>query len=441
MPRRSRHSRCRPRSLPLTRPQRASRQGKGYAWRPSRPRRIGRGCARAIASGQLGTERAQRRADRARARSPAIADQPPVFEFSPTATSTVADRALTALGEVDVAISATNGKDGLKGNERNDLGGSPGRPVCAPGWRSQRGSQGGQRARRPDRCGRQEARSSSRGPAAEIRRGPRGDPRREALGPLLATWDDRKPMEVTVVAFALGLFLLALTYWDLFETVIVPRPTPGWFRIGRYLVRGSWRVHPQPSAMAGPADPTTGPGPVRAGRDDRPAGAWLVGLIVGYGLILYALRDQLRPVPTDLGGALYFAATSVLTLGFGDIVADGPPPASSSPSPRSAASARSPWWSPSCSRCTARTSDAKSRSSSSSQPPEGHPRRSPSSRPTPSWTSSIACRSCSTTGTAGRPRSSTHMSRTRCFATSDPATTTCPGSARSGRCSTPPAWS
>jgi hypothetical protein len=52
--------------------------------------------------------------------------------------------------------------------------------------------------------------------------------------------------------------------------------------------------------------------------------SWLSTLILGYGLILYALRDQLRPVPPDLGTAVYFAATSLLTLGFGDIVADGP---------------------------------------------------------------------------------------------------------------------
>ena len=127
------------------------------------------------------------------------------------------------------------------------------------------------------------------------------------------------------VAFALGLFLLALVYWDLFETVVVPRPTPGWFRIGRYLVRGSWRG-------------------LRAIRDGRPGrsydrvlglfapaatvallGAWLVTLIVGNGLIFYALRDELRPADLDLGGTLYFAATSVLTLGFGEIVAVGAP--------------------------------------------------------------------------------------------------------------------
>ncbi len=128
-----------------------------------------------------------------------------------------------------------------------------------------------------------------------------------------------------LVAFALGIFLLALTFWDLFETIVVPRPTPGWFRIGRYIIRGSWRA-------------------LRALRDGRPGRsydrilglfapaatiallvAWLITLILGYGLVLYALRDELRPVPTDLGSVLYFAATSVLTLGFGDIVAEGTP--------------------------------------------------------------------------------------------------------------------
>ena len=125
------------------------------------------------------------------------------------------------------------------------------------------------------------------------------------------------------IVFALGLLLLALTFWDIFETVVVPRPTPGWFRIGRYVVRGSWRA-------------------LRALRDGRPGrssdrilglfapamtvvllGAWLTALIVGYGLVLYALRDQLRPVPDDVGSAIYFAATSLLTIGFGDIVAVG----------------------------------------------------------------------------------------------------------------------
>lgn len=129
-----------------------------------------------------------------------------------------------------------------------------------------------------------------------------------------------------LVAFVLGLFLLALTLWDMFETIVVPRPTPGWFRISRYLVRGSWR---------GLRVLRDGGGPERS--YDRVLGlfapamtvallaAWLLALILGYGLLMYALRDELQPVPADLGTAIYFAATSVLTVGYGDIVAVGAP--------------------------------------------------------------------------------------------------------------------
>ncbi len=126
------------------------------------------------------------------------------------------------------------------------------------------------------------------------------------------------------VAFALGVFLLGLTLWDLFETVVVPRPTPGWFRIGRYLIRGSWRL------LRALRDGRGGPTYDRIMGLFAPAAtlmllaAWLFALILGYGLVLYALRDQLQPAPPDLGTAMYFAATSVLTLGYGDIVAVGP---------------------------------------------------------------------------------------------------------------------
>jgi hypothetical protein len=126
------------------------------------------------------------------------------------------------------------------------------------------------------------------------------------------------------VAFVLGALLVALVFWDLFETIVVPRPTPGKFRIARYLVRGSWRV----ARVVG------------RGGDGRPRDtflglfapamtlallvAWIGALILGDGLLLFALRDQLSPSPADLGTTMYFAASSILTLGFGDIVATGP---------------------------------------------------------------------------------------------------------------------
>jgi hypothetical protein len=45
----------------------------------------------------------------------------PTASAAPPATPTVIGRALAALDEVDAAISATAGKDGLKGKERKDL--------------------------------------------------------------------------------------------------------------------------------------------------------------------------------------------------------------------------------------------------------------------------------------------------------------------------------
>src|SRR2546422_9216477 len=98
-----------------------------------------------------------------------------------------------------------------------------------------------------------------------------------------------------LLAFALGLLLLAVAFWDVFETIVVPRPTPGWFRLGRYLIRGAWRFV---RAIAGSRMSPTG---------DRLLGlfapaatvallvAWLASVILGYGLILFALRDELRP--------------------------------------------------------------------------------------------------------------------------------------------------
>jgi len=118
-----------------------------------------------------------------------------------------------------------------------------------------------------------------------------------------------------------GLALLALVLWDVFETIVVPRPTPGWFRIGRYVIRFTWR------GLRAAADWRGGSARDRWLGLFAPAAtimllfAWLLGLIVAFGLILYALRGDLSPPPPDLGTAFYFAASSILTIGYGDIVA------------------------------------------------------------------------------------------------------------------------
>jgi len=125
------------------------------------------------------------------------------------------------------------------------------------------------------------------------------------------------------IALALGIVLIVLVVWDLFETIVVPRPTPGWFRIGRYLVRGSWRVVRALGRDRAGATRDTLLGLFAPAMTLALLGAWLGLMVLGYGLILFAIRDQLSPSPQDLGTTVYFAASSVLTLGFGDIVAVG----------------------------------------------------------------------------------------------------------------------
>jgi len=50
---------------------------------------------------------------------------------------------------------------------------------------------------------------------------------------------------------------------------------------------------------------------------------WVLGLMVGFGLMLDAIREQLHPVPAHLGTSFYFSAVSLLTIGYGDIVPVG----------------------------------------------------------------------------------------------------------------------
>jgi len=109
---------------------------------------------------------------------------------------------------------------------------------------------------------------------------------------------------------------------DIFQSVVVPRPTPARYRLTRWVVRPGWRAW---RAM--------GLRTRSSGERERLLGVyaplvvvvllllWLSGLVFGYGLIFDGLRNQLHPLVHDFPTALYFAGTSVLTIGFGDFVA------------------------------------------------------------------------------------------------------------------------
>jgi hypothetical protein len=125
--------------------------------------------------------------------------------------------------------------------------------------------------------------------------------------------------------FVAGFLVLALVLADVFETIVVPRPSPGRHRLSRYIVRPTWRLwraigYRTRTGLARDAFY----GIYAPGIAVLLLISWLVLLVVGYGLIMFALRGDLRPAPINFGTALYFAGTSILTLGYGDVIASGP---------------------------------------------------------------------------------------------------------------------
>jgi hypothetical protein len=118
-----------------------------------------------------------------------------------------------------------------------------------------------------------------------------------------------------------GLVVVALITSDVFQSVIVPRPSP-FLRASALIIRFAWRA--------------CGNIGLRFADNERREGFfgtfapaaltwllifWVATLVIGFGLIFFGLRSQLHPMPASYWGAAYYAGTSLLTLGYGDITA------------------------------------------------------------------------------------------------------------------------
>lgn len=124
----------------------------------------------------------------------------------------------------------------------------------------------------------------------------------------------------------LGVALIFVTLSDVFQSVIVPRAIERKFRLSSYLWRAMWWLWPKLAWR------------IFAKDDDRredllalfaPTALitlivmWITLLVLGYGELFWALRSQLAPHIHSFWDATYFSGTSVLTIGYGDIVARG----------------------------------------------------------------------------------------------------------------------
>jgi Ion channel len=130
-----------------------------------------------------------------------------------------------------------------------------------------------------------------------------------------------------VFAVAGGLFLIGVALRDVFQAVIVPRAENTVLRISRFLTRGMWSIWPRLATLFHRNDLSR--------REDFLAVfapfeliallfIWVVMLIVGWGLFFYGIRGELRPSNLSFDAAVYYAGASLLTLGYGDIVAVAP---------------------------------------------------------------------------------------------------------------------
>jgi hypothetical protein len=113
----------------------------------------------------------------------------------------------------------------------------------------------------------------------------------------------------------------ALVFWsqrDLFQSVIVPRSVGGRYRPSVLISRYGWKLWRSIALRI----------PDTEQREDTLAvfaptflmtllAYWVASQIVGLGLVFWAMRGWIHPIP-KLGAAIYFAGASLLTIGYGD---------------------------------------------------------------------------------------------------------------------------
>jgi hypothetical protein len=122
---------------------------------------------------------------------------------------------------------------------------------------------------------------------------------------------------------AAGTLLVIWIMFDVFSAIVLPRRATSAFRLGPVLLNKiSWPLFRKLASLKA----------LQKWRNQMLAifaslafgtltTIWLALLDLGYGLILFGMREDVRPAITTFPDALYFAGTSLLTLGFGDIVA------------------------------------------------------------------------------------------------------------------------
>ena len=123
-------------------------------------------------------------------------------------------------------------------------------------------------------------------------------------------------------AFAAGLALIAWMLWDAFETILLPRRVPARLRLSRFFLRALWVPWSALAQRSGH----------RARRENLLGfyallsilglvAAWAIGLIFGFGLLLWSGGSHIsvEGERASLAMDVYLSGSSFFTLGLGDV--------------------------------------------------------------------------------------------------------------------------
>jgi hypothetical protein len=127
-----------------------------------------------------------------------------------------------------------------------------------------------------------------------------------------------------MVEAALGIVILAIAFYDVFQSVVLPRPSVGKLRVAPWILRPLWAIW----RWLGTRDErierrenwlgTFGPVGLIA-----LLGFWALSSILGYALILDSIPGEILPPPQDFWTSLYFSAGTLLPLSYGEIIPVG----------------------------------------------------------------------------------------------------------------------
>ena len=128
-----------------------------------------------------------------------------------------------------------------------------------------------------------------------------------------------------LVELVFGAALVFSILVDIFLTIVVPRRAPATgrrLRISNIFIPRSWAIWRDIGLRLTSSERREAfLGMYASLAVVLLLGIWVALLIVGYGFMLFGLSDEIRPAPDSLGSAIYFAGVSLLTVGYGDVVA------------------------------------------------------------------------------------------------------------------------